>query len=147
VKTIEVRALFEKVVFGWLPREPVTASSESKKPSMGRTGRIASVFVFEFLVVFVSLSVSQLAGWGNYPGYAAGVVALVAVGIVVFLAWFASQVKVYRCSACGQEFRAKGLAGRVGASAVPGAAWYYTTCPKCGKRGRNLLVGYAPRTD
>jgi hypothetical protein len=45
------------------------------------------------------------------------------------------------------EFRAKGLSGRVGAAAVPGAAWYYTTCPNCGKRGRNLLVGYAPKIN
>jgi DNA-directed RNA polymerase subunit RPC12/RpoP len=72
---------------------------------------------------------------------------VLAVGIVAFVAWFASRVKVYRCSACDQEFRAKGLAGRVGAVAVPGAAWYYTTCPNCGKRGRNLLVGYAPKTS
>ena len=71
----------------------------------------------------------------------------VVLGIVVFVAWFASKVKVYRCSSCGQEFREKGLAGRVGIAAVPGAAWYYTTCPKCGKRGRNLLVGYAPKTS
>jgi len=75
------------------------------------------------------------------------VVVVVAVGIVVFLAWFASQVRVYRCSACGQEFRAKGLAGRVGATGVPEAASYYTTCPKCGKRGRNVLVGYAPKQE
>jgi DNA-directed RNA polymerase subunit RPC12/RpoP len=81
------------------------------------------------------------------PLQALVIVVVLAVGIVVYLAWFASRVKVYRCSACGQEFRAKGLAGRVGASGVPRVAWYYTTCPKCGKRSRNLLVGYAPRTD
>jgi DNA-directed RNA polymerase subunit RPC12/RpoP len=73
------------------------------------------------------------------------VVVTVAVVSLVYLAWFASRVKVYRCSACGQEFRAKGWAGRVGATGVPGAASYYTTCPKCGKRSRNLLVGYATR--
>jgi DNA-directed RNA polymerase subunit RPC12/RpoP len=75
------------------------------------------------------------------------VVVVVAVGSVAYLVWFASRVKVYRCSACGQEFRAKGWAGRVGATGVPGASSYYTTCPKCGKRGRNLLVGYATRQE
>ena len=74
-------------------------------------------------------------------------VVVVVVGLVVFLAWFASRVKVYRCSACGEEFRAKGLALRVGASGVPGYSRYRTTCPKCGKRGLNLLVGYAPKGD
>ena len=75
------------------------------------------------------------------------IVVAVAVGLIVFLAWFASRVKVYRCSACGEEFQAKGLALRVGASGVPGYARYRTTCPKCGKRGLNWLVGYAPKTD
>ena len=74
-------------------------------------------------------------------------VVVVAVGLVGYLAWFTSRVKVYRCSACGEEFRAKGLALRVGASGVPGYARYRTTCPKCGKRGLNWLVGYAPGTD
>ena len=75
------------------------------------------------------------------------VVVVVVVGIGVYAVWFASRVKVYRCSPCGQEFRAKGLAGRVGATGVPGAASYYTTYPKCGKRGRNVLVGYAPKQE
>lgn len=75
------------------------------------------------------------------------VVVAVAVGSVVYVAWFASRLKVYRCSSCGEEFRAMGLAGRIGATGVPGAAKYRTKCPKCGKRGLNLLVGYAPKGD
>ena len=68
-------ALFEKVVLGWLPREPGTASSPSERQPMSRTARLASFFVFEFLVVFASLSVFQLAGLGDYPGFVAGAVA------------------------------------------------------------------------
>ena len=147
MKGNEGLALFVKVVLGWLPREPRTASNRGKRAPIGRTGKVASFFTFAVVVVSISLSISQLAGLGTYPGFVTGWVALLAVLIVVYVAWFASQVKVYRCSACGEEFRAKGFAGRVGASGVPGAAWYYTTCPKCGKRGRNLLVGYAPRAD
>ena len=75
------------------------------------------------------------------------VVVVVVVGIGAYVAWFASKVKVYRCYSCVEEFRAKGLAGRVGAAGVPGAAKYRTTCPKCGKRGLNLLVGYANTAD
>ena len=75
------------------------------------------------------------------------IVVVVIVGIGAYAAWFASRVKVYRCSSCGEEFRAKGLAGRIGAAGVPGAAKYRTKCPKCGKRGPNLLVGYAPKGD
>ena len=75
-----------------------------------------------------------------------GVVAVAVVGSAIYVAWFGSKVKSYRCSACGEEFRAKGFAGRIGI-AVTGAGWYYTTCPKCGKRGSNLLVGYAPMAD
>ena len=146
MKSNEGLVFFERVVFGWLPREPGTTSSHREKPPMGRTGKLASFFSFAFIEYAISLSVSLLAGLGDYTGFVAGAVALLAVGIVGFVAWFASQVKVYRCSACGEEFRAKGVAGRVGMSAVPGAAWYYTTCPKCGKRGRNLLVGYGPKT-
>lgn len=74
------------------------------------------------------------------------VVVVVTIGSAVYVVWFASRVKVYRCSSCGEEFRAKGLAGRIGVAA-PGAGWYRTTCPKCGKRGLNELIGYAPKTD
>ena len=87
MRTMEGLALFERVVFGWLPREPGTTSGQSEKPRMGRTGRVASFFVFECLIVFVSLSVSQLAGLGSYTGFVAGVVAPIsgAVGSALFL--------------------------------------------------------------
>ena len=80
-------ALFEKVVFGWLPTEPGTASSPSERQPMSRTARLASFFVFEFLVVFISLSVFQLSGLGSYPGFVAGAIAPVVggVGSVLFL--------------------------------------------------------------
>lgn len=87
MRTIDGAALFEKIVFGWLPREPGAASGPSKKPPMSLTGRLASFFAFEFLVVFVSLSVFELAGLGSYPGIVAGAVAPVAAGVgsVLFL--------------------------------------------------------------
>ena len=87
MRTIEGLVLFEKLVFGWLPREPSTGSSPSKKQPMNRTARLTSFFVFEFVVVFISLSVSQLAGLGSYPGFVAGAVAPVAAGVgsVLFL--------------------------------------------------------------
>ena len=75
-----------------------------------------------------------------------GIVVVALVFSAIYIAWFGSKVKIYRCSACGGEFRAKGFACRIG-FAIPGAGWYTTTCPKCGKRGSNLLVGYAPKTD
>ena len=80
-------ALLEKVVFGWLPTEPGTASSPSERQPMSRTARLASFFVFEFLVVFISLSVFQLSGLGSYPGFVAGAIAPVVggVGSVLFL--------------------------------------------------------------
>ena len=79
-------ALFEKIVFGWLPRKPVTGSGPSEKPSMGRTRKLASFFVFEFLVVSISLSVFGLAGLGSYLGFVAGAAAPIAgaVGSVLF---------------------------------------------------------------
>jgi len=87
MRTIDGVALFEKVVFGWLPREPGAASGPSKKPPMSLKGMLASFFVFEFLVVFVSLGVFQLAGLGSYPGFVAGAVGATAggVGSVLFL--------------------------------------------------------------
>ena len=75
-----------------------------------------------------------------------GIAVVAVVGSAISVAWFGSKVKIYRCSACGEECRAKGFAGRIGFSG-PGAGWYTTTCPKCGKRGSNLLVGYAPKAD
>ena len=74
------------------------------------------------------------------------IVVVAVVGSAIYAAWFGSKVKIYRCSVCGEEFRAKGFAGRIGFG-VPGAGWYTTTCPKCGKRSSNLLVGYAPKAD
>ncbi len=87
MRTIDGVAQFERVVFGWLPREPSITSRPNKRPPMGRTGRLASFFVFEFLIVFVSLSAFQLAGLGSYPGFVAGAVAPVAslVASVLFL--------------------------------------------------------------
>ena len=87
MRTIDGVALFGKIVFGWLPREPGAASGPTKKPPAGLTGRLAQFFAFEALVVFVSLCVFQLAGLGSYPGFVAGAVAPVAAGAgsVLFL--------------------------------------------------------------
>ena len=72
MKPTEGLALFEKIIFGWLPREPGTASGLSKRPLASRSGRLASFFVFEFLVLFVILEVLQLAGLGVDPSSPAG---------------------------------------------------------------------------
>ena len=78
MKPMEGLALFEKIVFGWLPREPGTASSPVEKVPAGRVGRLASFFVFEFLIVFISLGVLQFAGLGSYSSLAAGAAGAIA---------------------------------------------------------------------
>ena len=78
MKPIEGLALFERIIFGWLPREPGTASGLSRKPPTGRTGRLASFFVFEFLVLFAILGALQLAGLGVDSSFIAGLVGGVA---------------------------------------------------------------------
>ena len=79
--------LLEKIGFGWLPKEPRAISGPSGKHPMSRTRRLASFFAFEFLVVFVSVSVFQLAGLGSYPGFVAGAVAPIggALGSILFM--------------------------------------------------------------
>ena len=81
MKPVDGLALFEKVVFGWLPKEPGAASGQPERPPMRRTSRLASFFVFELLVLFVAFSVFQLAGLGDYPGFVAGAVAPIAGGV------------------------------------------------------------------
>ena len=87
MKPTEGLALFEKIIFGWLPREPGTSSGLSKRPLASRSGRLASFFVFEFLVLFVILEVLQLAGLGVDSSFIAGLVGGVAAaaGSVLFL--------------------------------------------------------------
>ena len=87
MRNIDGLALFEKVVFGWLPREPGAASGRSKKQPMSLKGRLASFFVFEFLVVLVVLEALQLAGLGSDSSFTAGIVGGVAgaAGSVLFL--------------------------------------------------------------
>jgi hypothetical protein len=87
MKPMEGVALFEKVVFGWLPREPGTTANSSERLPRGRIGRLASFFAFEFLVVFVSLGALQIVGLGGYSAFWAGAVAAIsaAAGSALYL--------------------------------------------------------------
>jgi hypothetical protein len=70
--------MLERIVFGWLPREPGTASNSGRKFPEGRKGKLASFFVFELLCVFISLEILGLAGLGSYASYTAGAVGAIA---------------------------------------------------------------------
>jgi hypothetical protein len=85
MKPPEGLAVFKRIVFGWLPRDPGATSSPGERAPMGRARRLASFFVFEFLVVFVVLTVLQLVGLENYSGFiagAAGGIAAAAAGVL-----------------------------------------------------------------
>jgi hypothetical protein len=74
-------SLLERIVFGWLPREPSTISDSGEEFPKGRKGKLVSFFVFELLVVFISLEVLGFAGLGSYAGFTAGAIGAIAAGV------------------------------------------------------------------
>ena len=101
-------ALFEKVVLGWLPREPGGSSRGAERPRMRRAGRLASLFAFEVLVLVAAFGAFQLAGLGEYMGFVAGAVApvLSAAGSVLF---FKPKKGSLRAEVAGFRFPARRL--------------------------------------
>lgn len=74
---------------GWIPRD-ITPSYGGQRPARFRGKRMLfslELFFFEFVVLFLALSVAQLIGLGVYSGFIAGGLALPITLIGLALFW------------------------------------------------------------